>query len=61
LSQRGGRATDGLIAEAGRAETPGRPTLFVTTQEFLGLVGLSSLEELPEVEGLQPPSPPSDT
>jgi len=51
----------GLIAEAGRAETPGRPTLFVTTQEFLSLVGLSSLEELPEVQGLQQTPPPGDS
>ncbi len=37
----------GLIKEAGRAETPGRPTLFQTTPEFLTLLGLSSIEELP--------------
>ncbi len=39
----------GLIAEAGRAESPGRPTLFETTPECLTLLGLSSIEELPEL------------
>jgi segregation and condensation protein B len=37
----------GLIAEAGRAETPGHPTLFETTAECLTLLGLASLAELP--------------
>jgi segregation and condensation protein B len=38
-----------LIVEAGRAETPGRPTLFATTPEFLALLGLSSLDDLPSL------------
>ncbi len=37
----------GLIAETGRAETPGRPRLFATTMRFLQVVGIGSLEELP--------------
>jgi segregation and condensation protein B len=37
----------GLIAEVGRAESPGRPALFRTTPDFLSLLGISSLSELP--------------
>ncbi len=37
----------GLVEEAGRAETPGRPMLYVTTQEFLQYFGLSSIDDLP--------------
>lgn len=41
LSQRG------LIAPCGRLEAPGRPQLFGTTEQFLRVMGVSSLEELP--------------
>ena len=37
----------GLIAPCGRLEAPGRPTLFGTTEQFLRVMGVSSLEELP--------------
>lgn len=37
----------GLIAPCGRLEAPGRPTLFGTTEEFLRVMGIASLEELP--------------
>lgn len=37
----------GFIAEAGKAELPGRPTLLVTTPEFLQQFGISHLDELP--------------
>ncbi|MEJ5241371.1 MAG: SMC-Scp complex subunit ScpB [Anaerolineales bacterium] len=40
----------GLIQEAGRAEGPGRPILYVTTPAFLQHFGLRSLEELPPLE-----------
>ena len=40
-------ADKGLIAPAGRLEAPGRPTLYKTTDAFLRVMGLSSLEELP--------------
>lgn len=36
-----------LIRQAGQKEAPGRPTLYVTTKEFLEYFGLNSLEELP--------------
>lgn len=39
-----------LIEECGRKDTVGRPTLFRTTKEFLTFFGLSTLEELPELE-----------
>jgi segregation and condensation protein B len=37
----------GLVAEIGRADTPGQPRLFGTTLRFLQLVGLESIHELP--------------
>lgn len=37
-----------LIREAGRLNAPGRPMLFVTTEEFLRRFGMDSLEQLPE-------------
>ena len=40
----------GLVEEAGRMETAGRPTLFATTDEFLQYFGLSSLDELPVLQ-----------
>lgn len=36
-----------LIEEAGRAELPGRPILYRTTERFLHLCGIHSLDELP--------------
>ena len=40
----------GLIEEAGRMETPGRPILYATTPEFLQSFGLSSIDDLPILE-----------
>ena len=37
----------GLIREAGRMNAPGKPLLFVTTDEFLRHFGLSGLEDMP--------------
>ncbi len=39
--------TRGLVDTAGRAETPGRPVLFATTQKFLEYFGLERPEDLP--------------
>jgi len=39
-----------LISEAGRAEGPGRPILYITTAEFLNHFGLASLKSLPSLE-----------
>ena len=41
----------GLIEEAGRLETAGRPIRYATTLEFLRRFGLSSLADLPPLEG----------
>ena len=50
-----------LIAPKGRRETPGRPTLWGTTIEFLAHFGLKDLRELPRREDLlldtAPPRP----
>ncbi|MDF1514783.1 MAG: SMC-Scp complex subunit ScpB [Anaerolineae bacterium] len=40
----------GLIEDAGRAETLGRPILYRTTFEFLQQFGLKSAEDLPPLE-----------
>ncbi|MBN1946120.1 MAG: SMC-Scp complex subunit ScpB [Bradymonadales bacterium] len=37
-----------LLFPAGRAKQPGRPLLYRTTQQFLRLFGLASLEDLPQ-------------
>ena len=37
----------GMIREAGRKDTIGRPILFCTTDEFLSHFGLEDLKELP--------------
>lgn len=39
-----------LIEEQGRLAVPGRPILYGTTPDFLRTFGLSTLEDLPEVE-----------
>ncbi len=39
-----------LIAEAGRLNVPGRPIQYQTTPDFLRTFGISSLEELPQIE-----------
>jgi segregation and condensation protein B len=48
-----------LIAPRGRREAPGRPTLWVTTPEFLAQFGLRDLRELPRRDDLlvEPPAP----
>ena len=62
----------GLVKISGRAEIPGRPLLYETTEFFLDHFGLRNLDELPNVEELrtrylpvaprpQPPQPvPAD-
>lgn len=42
----------GLIAPCGRLEAPGRPVLFGTTERFLRVLGISSLEELPPLPNI---------
>jgi segregation and condensation protein B len=42
-----------LIKITGRAEELGRPMLYGTTKEFLKIFGLSGLDDLPQVKGLE--------
>ena len=42
-----------LIEECGKLQVPGRPRLYRTTKEFLRAFHLSSLEELPEMPGIE--------
>jgi segregation and condensation protein B len=42
----------GLVEEAGREETPGRPILYATTPTFLERLGLPSLASLPSLAPL---------
>ena len=39
-----------LIAEQGRAETPGRPILYATSFTFMERFGLTSLDDLPALD-----------
>ena len=43
----------GLVKIAGRAEVPGRPLLYETSEFFLDHFGLRNLDELPNVEELR--------
>ena len=42
-----------LIGECGRLQVPGRPRLYRTTKAFLRAFHLNSLEDLPEMPGLE--------
>ncbi|HSR47368.1 MAG TPA: SMC-Scp complex subunit ScpB [Anaerolineales bacterium] len=44
----------GLVEEAGRSEGPGRPILYITTEDFLHHFGLASLAALPPIESEAP-------
>ncbi len=39
----------GFVKESGRSDLPGRPILYETTNEFLDYFGLSSIDELPDM------------
>ena len=43
----------GMIEECGRLQVPGRPHLYRTTKKFLRDFHLGSLEELPEMPGVE--------
>ena len=40
----------GFIKECGKANLPGRPTLYKTTSLFLDYFGMSTIEDLPKIE-----------
>ena len=42
-----------IIEECGRLQVPGRPRLYRTTQSFLRAFHLNSLEDLPQMPGLE--------
>lgn len=42
-----------LIKEVGRSELPGRPILYGITDEFLDYLGISSIEDLPELKEVE--------
>ena len=44
----------GWIEVVGHRETPGRPSLFATTKQFLTDLGLKSLSDLPPLAGTEP-------
>ena len=43
----------GLLKEVGRSDGIGRPILYGTTSEFLDYFGLSTIGELPKIEGFE--------
>lgn len=43
-----------LIVATGRLDAPGRPLLYGTTEKFLRVFGLSTLDDLPETEAILP-------
>jgi segregation and condensation protein B len=42
-----------LIECSGRLDAPGRPMLYSTTDKFLRVFGISSINDLPEIEVLR--------
>lgn len=46
----------GMIEEAGRLPSPGNPTIYRTTPEFLEKLGLRALDELPPLADHVPPA-----
>lgn len=46
--------TRGLVKVAGRKETVGRPLLYGTSEDFLRLFGLNSLDDLPRIDAFLP-------
>jgi len=46
----------GMVRVSGRADEAGKPFLYGTTKQFLEHFGLKSIEDLPNIEELKPPS-----
>ncbi|MBQ8341525.1 MAG: SMC-Scp complex subunit ScpB [Clostridia bacterium] len=49
-----------LIVSVGRLEAPGRPVLYGTTDKFLRVFGLKTLDELPQTETILPTTETGD-
>ena len=47
----------GLIESCGRLDAPGRPMIYGTTEKFLRVFGINSLEDLPKTESLEDIAP----
>jgi len=43
----------GLIEACGRLDAPGRPMIYATTEKFLRVFGINSLEDIPQTESLE--------
>jgi|GEM_PF-865450 segregation and condensation protein B len=41
-----------LIKVSGKKDIPGKPSLYVTTENFLKLLGISNLDELPDIKDI---------
>ncbi len=50
----------GLIECVGKLDVPGKPNLYATTPDFLRCFGISSLDELPDIEALRIPDDAGD-
>lgn len=50
----------GLIECVGKLDVPGKPNLYATTPDFLRCFGISSLDELPDIEALRMPDDTGD-
>ena len=50
----------GFIKECGKSELPGKPILYKTTDEFLDYFGLSSKDDLPNIDMLEEDNSPKD-
>ena len=48
----------GLIKEAGRRNTPGKPMQYATTPEFLEYFGLNTIDDLPDIDEIKKTVPP---
>ncbi len=40
----------GLVKSSGKLDLPGKPNAYVTTEEFLKLMNITSIDQLPEIE-----------
>jgi len=49
-----------LIGSVGRLDAPGRPVLYGTTDKFLRVFGLSTLDDLPKTETVLPENRPGE-
>lgn len=51
----------GLIRQVGKRDTPGRPMMYATSDEFLNHFGLNDLSDLPDIDDMELPRPEAKT